>query len=64
MNERGQDRVKNLVEVLAGVFRQKSQYKVSMLLEQRILAPVPPIRVNISEMLGPIQLNDHARLRA
>ena len=64
LNKRGQDGVKNMVEMFAGVFRQESQYKVAVLLEQDVLAPVPPIGVGVGQMLGAIQLNDHAGLRA
>jgi hypothetical protein len=56
----GNYRIKNLVETLACVFRQESQHKISILLQQGVLPSIPSIRIHITEMLRPIQLNDHA----
>jgi len=33
MRQRGRNGIKNMVEVLADIFRQESQHKVSVLLE-------------------------------
>ena len=51
MNERGQNRVKNIVKAPARVFRQKSQDKATVLLEKGVLPPVPPIGLGVREML-------------
>jgi hypothetical protein len=64
MNESGQNGIQNLIEAPARVLCQESQYRISILLEQGVLPAVWPIRLNLSEMLRPIQLNDHAGFRA
>src|SRR4051812_14615722 len=64
VNERRQDSVENMVELLAGVFRQESQYKISMLLEQGVLPAVASVRLGIGEMLRAIQFNDRVCIHA
>ena len=44
------NRVKNLVKPLADIFDQKSQYKVSLFLQQRIFAAVTTISIAIGEV--------------
>jgi hypothetical protein len=56
MNERCQDGVKNMVQVFAGILGKESQNEISMLLQQGIFPPVPPVR--LSHMLRAIQLDD------
>jgi hypothetical protein len=61
MNESGQNCIQNLIEALARVFRQETQQEISILLQQGIFPPIPPVRFRISQMLCSIQLNDDIR---
>ena len=58
MNEGCQDRVKYMVQVFTGILGKKSQNEISILLQQGIFPPVPPVRLGVSHMLRAIQL-DH-----
>jgi hypothetical protein len=64
MNKCRQNGVQNQVEMLARVFRQEPQHKISILLEQDVLPPVPPICFCAGEMLSAVQLDDNAGLGA
>ena len=64
MNQSGQNGIKHLVETLADIFRQESQDKVAILLEQGILPPVAPIGLEVRQMLRTIQLDGEAGLGA
>jgi len=64
MNESGYDRVQNMVEALANIFRQKSQYKIAILLKQSIFPPVAPVGFGVPKVLRAIQFNDNTVLGA
>ena len=64
MDQSRQDRVQNIVKVFAQIFRKESQNKISVLLKQRILPAVPPVRVGVRQMLVAVQLDDHPGLGA
>ena len=50
MNERGQDGVKHMVQVFTGIFGKESQNEISILLQQGIFPPLPPVRLRVSHM--------------
>jgi len=57
MDESPQDGVQNLIEMFAHIFRQESQHEKSVLLQQGVFPPVPPVRFGISQMLCAVQFN-------
>ena len=56
--------VQDVIEAFSDIFRKKSKHEVAIFLQQRILAPVAPVRFGTREMLFPIQLNSYTRIRA
>jgi hypothetical protein len=58
MSKRGQDGVKNMVQMVTGILGKESQNEISILLQQGIFPPVPPVRLRVSHMLRAIQLDD------
>jgi hypothetical protein len=63
-DEGGHNGVQELIQTLARILRQKSRHEVTVLLQQGVPSPVPPAGFGIPEMLGAIQFDDHASLRA
>ena len=57
MYEHGRDCIQQLVEALANILRKKSQDKIFVLLQQRILSSIPPVGLGVSQMLRAIQLD-------
>jgi len=43
MDQRGKDRIQDVIQAFADILRQKAQDEISVLLQQRILAPIPPV---------------------
>jgi hypothetical protein len=43
VNQCGQNRVQNVIQMFARVFRQKAQDEISVLLQERILPAVGPV---------------------
>ena len=64
MDERSLNGVKNMVQMFARVFGQEAQNEISILLQQGIFTPVPPISRFAGQMLCPIQFDDDTGLRA
>ena len=64
MDESPQDGVQNMIEVFAHIFRQESQHEKSVLLQQGVFPPVPPVRFGISQMLRAVQFDYDAGFRA
>ena len=50
-------------EALADIFRQETEHKVAVFLEQCILTAITPVSLGIGQMLRAIQLDRNARLR-
>lgn len=64
MRERSQDGIENQIKVFAHILRQESQYEISVLLQQRIFAPITAVGFGVGQMLRAVQLDDDARLCA
>lgn len=62
--EHSEDGIEYPIGLLARVRGEEAQDEVAILLQERVLAPVPPIRLGSPEMLAAIERNDQARLRA
>jgi len=58
MDQRGEDRIQDVIQVFADVLRQKAQDEIVVLLKQSILPPIPPVSLGVRQMLSPVQL-DH-----
>ena len=56
--EHSQDGIQYPIELLAHVRGEKAQDEVAILLQELVLAPVPPIRLGVRQMLAAIELND------
>ena len=60
MGECTQDSIEDRVQIFPQIFSQETQDKITVLLQQLILAPVASVGVGIGEMLGPVNFDGQA----
>ena len=60
MDQRGQDGIQNMVQSLARIFRQKTQDKIFVLLEQGVLPAVAPVGIRAAEVLRSVEFDSVA----
>ena len=56
-SKRSQDRIEHGIEIFRDVFGKKADYKIAVLLQKLVLAPVATIRNRIWQVLAAIELN-------
>ena len=50
--------VQDVIKALSNIPRKKSKHEIAILLQQRILTPIAPVRFCAGKMLFAVQLND------
>lgn len=62
MRYRSENNVENRIEVLANIFGQKAQNKITLFLQTCILASVASIGFCVGHMLGAVQFDSQSKL--
>jgi len=63
MGKCSEDRIQDAIKFPADVFGKESQDEVTVFLEQRVLAPVTSVCLNIRQVLWAIQFDDKPGFR-
>jgi len=62
--QRPENPVEHRVESLRDVLGENTQHEIAVLLEKLVFASIATVGNRIREMLGAVDLNDHARIGA
>jgi len=58
VRKRAQDCIEYQIQFRTDVFREKSQDKIAMRLQQRVFSAIAPVCIRVGQMLATVQFND------